>query len=484
MSDINIPERHDYEQLTPFKLFVKSNFPFIEATFEALDNYGLYCEIVKYLNKVIGNQNKTNEDIITFTDFVTNYFENLDVQEEINNKLDEMASTGVLQNLINNIFENLENQIQSVASGAPSGVYSSLANLQSADPDHSKIYVVTDDGYWYYYNNTTSTWTRGGIYQASVNTADVNIMKENIDLLNKITRHDDMTLSQIAFGMYNTDGTFVTSTAQISMTTPFYITDDIKITYANGFRGQEYIWQSDDVQDGCTKTSWLTGEQIIKSNGGKWISFSLALAPDSSETLSLDTFWDYLTVESLTLNKLVDRNSSIVNQNDFTLHGFEFHSGYLIRNNGEHLTFAKGYSSDYIPIKVGDVVSAYSGTNGSNYSIISIYTINKSFIVSPLNGGANVADLVSGTYTATENGFVRFSCNIDAFPDSHFRINNVSIFDIKTIENRIEYLEKEKDSIDNLYKIFESVGVIGDSYSAVRTYYIDKNDNIQSARRY
>lgn len=111
MSEINIPERHDYKAITPFRLFVKSNFPFIESTYEALDNYGLYCKVVEYLNQVINEQNKVNADMVTFTDFVTGYFENLDVQEEINNKLDEMATTGVLQSLISDYFTNVNNQI-------------------------------------------------------------------------------------------------------------------------------------------------------------------------------------------------------------------------------------------------------------------------------------------------------------------------------------------------------------------------------------
>ena len=107
MSEINIPERHDYKAITPFRLFVKSNFPFIESTYEALDNYGLYCKVVEYLNQVIDEQNKVNADMVTFTDFVTGYFENLDVQEEINNKLDEMATTGVLQQLIHDYFDEV-----------------------------------------------------------------------------------------------------------------------------------------------------------------------------------------------------------------------------------------------------------------------------------------------------------------------------------------------------------------------------------------
>ena len=40
-----------------------------------------------------------------FTEFVTNYFENLDVQEEINNKLDQMAADGTLAALIQPLFD-------------------------------------------------------------------------------------------------------------------------------------------------------------------------------------------------------------------------------------------------------------------------------------------------------------------------------------------------------------------------------------------
>lgn len=183
MSEINIPERHDYNTITPFRLFVKSNFPFIESTYEALDNYGLYCKVVEYLNQVIAEQNDVSADMITFTDFVTNYFENLDVTEEINDKLDEMATTGVLQNIVANIFTSLQNQIDSVASGSPAGTYATINDLQTADPDHSKIYVVVSDGYWYYYNTSTSNWSRGGVYQSTVDLSLVNVNDMSLNIL-------------------------------------------------------------------------------------------------------------------------------------------------------------------------------------------------------------------------------------------------------------------------------------------------------------
>ena len=52
-----IPELQPYKRLSPFRLFVKSNFPFIENTYESLDNYGLYCKVVEHLNNVIANEN-------------------------------------------------------------------------------------------------------------------------------------------------------------------------------------------------------------------------------------------------------------------------------------------------------------------------------------------------------------------------------------------------------------------------------------------
>lgn len=96
-----------YKRLTPFKRCVLQNFPFIEADFDALTNYGLLCKIVEYLNKVITSQNEVQENVealnnafIELKDFVDNYFKNLDVQDEINNKLDEMVADGTMAELV------------------------------------------------------------------------------------------------------------------------------------------------------------------------------------------------------------------------------------------------------------------------------------------------------------------------------------------------------------------------------------------------
>ena len=98
---------YDYKKLCPFKWFVLQNFPFIEEDFDAITNYQLFCKLGEEINKIINSVNNAGEQIENLTNafnsletYVNNYFENLDVQDEINNKLDEMAENGELINLI------------------------------------------------------------------------------------------------------------------------------------------------------------------------------------------------------------------------------------------------------------------------------------------------------------------------------------------------------------------------------------------------
>ena len=92
-----------------FRRCVLQNFPFIEQDFDALTDYALLCKVVEYLNKVITaiNENSAQVEALTVAfnnlkSYVDHYFDNLDVQEEINNKLDSMALDGTLSNIINN----------------------------------------------------------------------------------------------------------------------------------------------------------------------------------------------------------------------------------------------------------------------------------------------------------------------------------------------------------------------------------------------
>lgn len=109
------PEQNEYKNMTPFKTWLMyqintwgvNNFPFLENDFDQLTNYGMMMKLMKALNDNITNQNLVEEDMTklyeAFTElqtYIDNYFDNLDVQDEINNKLDEMAKSGELTDII------------------------------------------------------------------------------------------------------------------------------------------------------------------------------------------------------------------------------------------------------------------------------------------------------------------------------------------------------------------------------------------------
>lgn len=105
--------KFEYKNLTPFKWFVLENFPFIEADFDALTEWQLFCKLEKEINKIINSENTLGTQMENITNafielqnYVNNYFDNLNVQDEINKKLNEMAESGELTEIIINSILN------------------------------------------------------------------------------------------------------------------------------------------------------------------------------------------------------------------------------------------------------------------------------------------------------------------------------------------------------------------------------------------
>ena len=107
--------KFEYKNLTPFKWFVLENFPFIEADFDALTEWQLFCKLGKEINKIIDSQNIVGEQAENLTNafnnlknYVDNYFKNLDVKDEINNKLNEMVESGEFSNILAELIYTLK----------------------------------------------------------------------------------------------------------------------------------------------------------------------------------------------------------------------------------------------------------------------------------------------------------------------------------------------------------------------------------------
>lgn len=194
------PAAPNFKTLVRMSFQGLTNFPYIEEDFDALTDYELLSKVVEYLNQVISNNNEQNtlmtnlyNAYVSLQNYVNNYFDNLDVQEEINNKLESMAQSGELTELIRNyvdpIYQSFENEVNNkldeqdeeissfktnvnsrvneidikvdqATSGSPL-VASSTSEMTETD----RIYVNTTDGNWYYYDG--DSWEIGGVYQST-----------------------------------------------------------------------------------------------------------------------------------------------------------------------------------------------------------------------------------------------------------------------------------------------------------------------------
>ena len=147
------------EKIPYFCRVVLQNFPFIEEDFDALTTYQLISKVVEYLNKVIKSQNTLVDNVNNLSsafqqlhDYVENYFDNLDVQEEINNKLDQMAEDGTLQEIITAYIQaNVAWTFDTVAdmkasTNLVSGSFAQTLGFHSIGDGGGAIYKITDSG--------------------------------------------------------------------------------------------------------------------------------------------------------------------------------------------------------------------------------------------------------------------------------------------------------------------------------------------------
>ena len=86
--------------MNKFHAWAFQNFPFMEDTFREIDNYHLMMQILHYLKEQLKDYQELLKEVEDLEKYVHDYFDNLDVQEEIDNKLDEMAESGELENII------------------------------------------------------------------------------------------------------------------------------------------------------------------------------------------------------------------------------------------------------------------------------------------------------------------------------------------------------------------------------------------------
>ena len=186
------PTLEPTKNIGAFKFWCQTTLPAVYD--ESLSYYELLCKVVATLNQVIENNNAQNTNVdslneayIKLQNYVNDYFTNLDVQDEINNKLDDMARDGTLATLIAGVI------------GSVTPVFvDSTTNMT----DTTKIYVLTTNGHIYAYNGSTFFDT-GLVYNSDGNNTILTEYETTISdswfSSNSTTKIENLPINYIAF---------------------------------------------------------------------------------------------------------------------------------------------------------------------------------------------------------------------------------------------------------------------------------------------
>lgn len=119
-----------YKKLEPFRFWCQHVLPTVYD--DSLSYYELLCKVVKQLNYMVDNLNDMNEEVTTLVNEVNNYFENLDIQSEVNNKLDSMVADGTLDKIINDkIFNEMKAEYDEKLTGTKTELENEITDVNN-----------------------------------------------------------------------------------------------------------------------------------------------------------------------------------------------------------------------------------------------------------------------------------------------------------------------------------------------------------------
>lgn len=397
-----LPDNPNIEVIKANKtgLFTNYIYKAIPLAFdESMSYYETLCGLLNYLQNTILPTLNNNADAVSelqnlyieLKTYVDDYFTDLDVQEEINNKLDALVEDGTLTTLIgnyvqplideqNNRINGLNNVVTSVASGSPAGVYETLTDLTNADPNHNRIYLVSSTNHWYYYNTTSNTWTDGGLYLSNQTPLTNQIqtdVKINRDLLTSTESSQRLILEVADFEI----GGIISSTGEPTPNNTTIRSKDF-ITFENIVR----------LLENKTGTSYSHCTLFIYDNEGTYITLynmnTLTKYPFISPTYKFKlllgdgtTVTDVSSILNLfTFNttSIIEKDNELFNVEKANLiNPDEIFEKWVIGSNGL-LQQSNNYSAFIFPIDstkqyYSDRPEYYTAFYDENFNVISVH---------------------------------------------------------------------------------------------------------------
>lgn len=342
--------------LPPFKRFCVTIGNLPSSYVESMSYYECIMWLCKYLKDTVIPTVNSNAEAVNE---LINWFNNLDVQEEINNKLDEMVEDGTLEELINSkIFGDLNSQVQenklnifslserinSVNSNLTNSigetnsridetnqvigqVASNIESIGSVNPipvsstddmtDTSKVYLLTTSGYWYYYNG--STWVAGGVYQSSGLGEDIRVYNmipslQSSNMLNKIDIVLDRTLDEYGNTNVVTAGYFTTAYIPVKNGVTYYTNYPRWICYYDTSKTFIERVAISPIEQSYSFTPEVDG--FVRLSYRTWCKDLLFVSTENKRADEYSINGYVKTTENL---KFLDKHKNMINTNNVTL---------------------------------------------------------------------------------------------------------------------------------------------------------------------
>lgn len=390
--------------LSPFKRICMTIGELPSSYLDSMTYYETLVWLCNYLEETViptvNNNGLAVEELqqkyIELKTYVDEYFENLDVQNEINNKLDEMAQDGTLGEVMENYLDPLLQAYKSQIDGeiddqndliqAQNDTIQELSNNTAATLDNmntklnqistttpivvnstsdmtdtTKIYVLTTDGKWYYYNGTN--FVEGGTYQ-STGIADYSISMDKIDIvsLRSFLQNKEINMfnkNTVTSGGFYNNGSWVTNANYSSSDYIPVISNMIFLkncggasfydstkTYLSGSWSSSAVYMTVAINTGSPGNIDLDDVNVI---------FNGSYQPEASylETIDNPSMINIEMLKSIYKDKIVN----MFNTNEYVTGGFYNHN-----NNGNFVSNSGFASTGLIP-----VLSSNIYTNGANH---------------------------------------------------------------------------------------------------------------------
>ena len=175
------PSRGNYTELKPFRFWCQKVLPLVYD--DTLSYYELLCKVVDYLNKTMEDVETLEGDVTSLYTaydelqaYVNTYFDGLDVQEEINNKLDDMATSGELTELLTPVIPDIVSEWLAENIGPTTPAIDKTLTIENAGAD-AKITGNIRKAIASYNNADYCIWHEGGI---NGNTGEITETSERI----------------------------------------------------------------------------------------------------------------------------------------------------------------------------------------------------------------------------------------------------------------------------------------------------------------